>query len=240
MRQEQQIRDIQNENQALKAIIRRQEREIRELRLENKVLRNDVDDLQTSLFVTTNLDEPIGAFKDKNVSKEKEENIPSSEPGQIEMIESSGKSSSMSKGKRQIGSGTPIAFYAYMSKSEHNPSNHHMLIFDTIKTNLGGGYNRHSGMFSAPVAGLYVFTWTIYTGEHGKTAFAIYVNDDIVSSCFGETDGNSRDYDSETGTIVVPLNQHDDVYIRSVMACTTYIPSIDWHARTTFAGWKLD
>ncbi|XP_062617216.1 complement C1q-like protein 2 [Saccostrea cucullata] len=228
MRQEQEIHDIQIDNQALRTIIVRQERAIRELRVENQALRNKVDDLQTSPSTTA-----------KNKSEEKEEKIPSSGSGQIEMSESPGKIS-LSKGKRAIGTGTPIAFYAYMSKSEHNPSNHHMLIFDTITTNLGGGYNRHSGMFSAPATGLYVFTWTIYTGEHGKTAFAIYVNDDIVSSCFGETDGNSRDYDSETGTIVVSLNQHDDVYIRSIMACTTYVPSIDWHARTTFAGWKLD
>jgi hypothetical protein len=116
-----------------------------------------------------------------------------------------------------------------------------MLVFDTIKTNLGGGYNRHSGMFSAPSAGVYVFTWTIYTGDHGRTAFALYVNDAIVSTTYGETDDILRDYDSDSGTVVVSLSQTDDVYMRSIMDCSTFIPSDDyWHPRTTFAGWKLN
>ncbi|XP_062603240.1 complement C1q-like protein 4 [Saccostrea cucullata] len=152
--------------------------------------------------------------------------------------------SSISNGKRLVNVGTtgnnPVAFYAYMSKSEQNPSNHHMIIFDVIKSNFGGGYNGHSGTFTAPVAGIYVFTWTIYTGDHGRCEYGIYVNDDILSSTFGETDDVGADYDSDSGTIVVALNAHDDVYIRSLMACTTFIESIRWYTRTSFAGWKLD
>jgi hypothetical protein len=115
-----------------------------------------------------------------------------------------------------------------------------MLVFDVIKTNLGGGYNRHSGMFSAPSAGVYVFTWTMYTGKHGNTAFALYVNDDIVGSTFGETDDVQDDYDSDSGTVVVSLNENDDVYVRSVMPCSTSVVSGAWHTRTIFAGWKLN
>jgi hypothetical protein len=115
-----------------------------------------------------------------------------------------------------------------------------MLVFDTIKTNLGGGYNRNSRAFSTPSAGVYVFTWTIYTGDDGKTAFALYVNDAIVGSTFGETDDDHGDYDSDSGTVVVSLSQNDDVYMRSIRDCSTYIPSNSvWRARTTFAGWKL-
>lgn len=135
---------------------------------------------------------------------------------------------------------TPVAFYAYMSASQNPPSIHHTLIFDVIKTNIGGGYKKHSGMFSAPVAGVYVLTWTIYSGDHGKTAFGIYVNDDMVCSTFGETDDDNGDYDSDTGVIVVSLNQYDDVFIRSIITCSTTIASFTWNTRTTFAGWKLD
>lgn len=145
----------------------------------------------------------------------------------------------ISNGKR-LTTSTPVAFYAYMSTSENAPSNHHTLIFDVIKTNIGGGYNKHSGMFSAPVAGVYVLTWTIYSGDNGKTAFGIFVNDDMVCSTFGETNDVDYDYDSDTGVIVVSLNQYDDVFIRSIMTCSTDIVSFAWNTRTTFAGWKLD
>lgn len=54
-------------------------------------------------------------------------------------------------------------------------------------------------MFSAPCTGVYVFTWTIYTGDHGQTGFHIYVNYDLVGAVFGETDNNQNDFDSDTG-----------------------------------------
>lgn len=132
-----------------------------------------------------------------------------------------------------------VAFYAYMSASEPNPSLHHALIFNEVKTNVGGGYNQFSGMFSAPSSGLYVFTWTIYTGNHGQTGFSIYVNHDVVGATFGETDNNQNDFDSDSGSMVVSLNAHDNVYIRSSMACSTNVIS-DVSRRTTFVGWKLN
>lgn len=146
--------------------------------------------------------------------------------------------SSFSNGKRLLS--TPVAFYAYMSATESLPSIHHILVFNAIKTNIGEGYNKHSGMFTAPAAGVYVLTCTIYSGDHGATAFGIFVNDGMVGSTFGETDDVGGDYDSETAIVVVSLNQNDDVYIRSTIRCTTNIESIAHDTRTSFAGWKLD
>ncbi|XP_062616266.1 uncharacterized protein LOC134277974 [Saccostrea cucullata] len=204
-------------------------KEIRELRMENQALgiivkrqENEIRELHVRIEnqdPRNDLDKTKGSPSDPNEM---------SEP------------SSISNRKRLVGTNSPIAFYAYMSKPEQNPSNHHMVIFDVIKTNVGGGYNGHSGMFTAPVAGIYVFTWTIYTGNHGRCGFGIYVNDNIMGSTFGETDDVAGDYDSDSGTIAVALNAHDDVYIRTLEACTTFIESIRVNTRTTFAGWKLN
>ena len=38
-----------------------------------------------------------------------------------------------------------IAFYAYMESNEHNPSKHHGIIFNHVKTNEGHGYSELSG-----------------------------------------------------------------------------------------------
>lgn len=126
-----------------------------------------------------------------------------------------------------------------MSSAEPNPSIHLTLISDEVKTNVGGGYNEFSGTFTAPSSGLYVFTWTIYTGSHGITGFHIYVNHDVFGATFGETDNNQDDFDSDSGSIVVSLNANDNVYIRSARDCSTYVIS-DKGARTTFAGWRLN
>lgn len=51
-----------------------------------------------------------------------------------------------------------IGFYAIMSKQTDNPGDVHTLIFDTVLTDVGNGYNRPTGVFTAPVCGLYAFT----------------------------------------------------------------------------------
>jgi hypothetical protein len=125
-----------------------------------------------------------------------------------------------------------------MSHDEPKPSLHHSLIFDVVKTNLGGGYDEYSGTFTTPSSGVYVFTWTIYTGFQGETSFQIYVNHDVVGGTFGDTDA-IHDLDSDSGTVVVSLNARDHVYIRSAMTCITDVLSSE-RLRTSFAGWKLN
>ena len=131
----------------------------------------------------------------------------------------------------------PVAFYAYMSKPEPNPSNHFTLIFDVVRTNLGNGYNKHSGTFVAPSAGAYVITWTINTSPHGAHHINLMVNSAIAGGTLTDTE-ETGDYDSDSNTAVLVLNQGDSVNLR-----ITY-PSVgilyaDSRAFTSFSGWKL-
>lgn len=57
-----------------------------------------------------------------------------------------------------------VAFFGYMSNGE--PGKHQILVFDVVKTNVGLGLNQHSGMFTAQINGVYVFTWTVVSGKH--------------------------------------------------------------------------
>nr|XP_022317093.1 uncharacterized protein LOC111120578 isoform X2 [Crassostrea virginica] len=130
-----------------------------------------------------------------------------------------------------------VAFYAYMSKPEPNPSNHFTLIFDVVRTNLGNGYNKHSGTFVAPSAGAYVITWTINTSPHGAHHINLMVNSAIAGGTLTDTE-ETGDYDSDSNTAVLVLNQGDSVNLR-----ITY-PSVgilyaDSRAFTSFSGWKL-
>ena len=63
----------------------------------------------------------------------------------------------------------PVAFYAYMSKTEASPSLHHTLLFDMVKTNVGGAYNPFTGVFTVPYDGIYAFSYTIHVPViHGR------------------------------------------------------------------------
>lgn len=208
--------DVENELLEIRTILTRQEKEIKALRNENRVLRADVKKMAVEIDNLKNADRISRAQVALKAEIERHRNT------RLSPVQASA-----------------VAFYAYMSANEPNPSLHHALIFDAVKTNVGDGYNQFSGMFTVPSTGLYVFTWTIYTGNHGQTGFYIYVNHDIVGATFGETDNNQNDFDSDSGSMVVSLNAHDNVYIRSSMTCSTYVIS-EANRRTTFAGWRLN
>ena len=54
-----------------------------------------------------------------------------------------------------------VAFNAYINKHltlhRNTPVN---VVYDAVYYNYGNAYNTHSGFFTAPSGGLYVFTWT--------------------------------------------------------------------------------
>ncbi|XP_061185761.1 uncharacterized protein LOC133193855 [Saccostrea echinata] len=231
--------DIEKEFLEIRKNLKRQEMEIKELRRENRKLRADVNKLTAEMDNLKNVDDFISArddlIKDKNISR----TIEKTQTTKKSALDDPKSNMDLTRNTR-IGT-EPVAFYAYMSAPEPNPSIDHTLVFDVAKTNLGGGYNEYSGMFSAPSSGVYVFSWTIHTGSHGQNRFIIYVNHDEVDYTFGETDNNEHDYDSDSGTMVVSLNTHDNVYIRSAAASSTYVVSYaSNNLKTTFSGWKIN
>ncbi|XP_076115771.1 uncharacterized protein LOC143083404 [Mytilus galloprovincialis] len=254
--QESQIISLRDENQAIRKDVSRLDMEKQSLKMEVRSLRKHVDRLDLEnlelqkeidylgLIVSIKRDDEtkitddkmeqtnevsrVGVIKDKKGIRNRN---PKTRREQL-------------KAKRLIGTGqvntqTITAFYAYLSKNEPHPSNHHQLIFDEVKTNLGNGYSKFTGTFTVPTAGVYVFTYKLYTGNHGAIHFDLLVNDAIYDSTYGETDDVSGDYDSDSGTIVVAVNQGDNVYLRSYEDCTGTVLGYR-SAKSTFAGWKLN
>lgn len=133
-----------------------------------------------------------------------------------------------------------VAFCAYMSTTEVNPSRHHILVFDDVKTNIGSAFNRISGMFTAPIDGAFVFTWTIFSDRHSYINSQIVVNTEAFTSMITDSDEVS-DLHSSTGVIVVNLNRGDSVYIRTHPTEQSHgnIFSGSIRGRPSFNGWKL-
>jgi hypothetical protein len=128
-----------------------------------------------------------------------------------------------------------------MSKTEHHPSGHHTLIYDVAYTNVGGYYSPHTGAFTVPTYGVYVFTWNIYIGDRsGNFAYTeIVVNSNAVCGSMTAAHSNNNAVTSPS-TVVLELNQGDEVHIRTAAgnAVNGDIYSISGF-RSTFSGWQL-
>jgi len=104
-----------------------------------------------------------------------------------------------------------VAFYAYMSKHEINIGPHHTLIFDHIETNIGNGYNGHTGAFIAPLNGVYMFFYTVFGDHPSYMSIEITVNSVARGVIFVDNQASPSVYTGSTGVAVFVLNQGDDL-----------------------------
>ncbi|XP_071168575.1 heavy metal-binding protein HIP-like [Mytilus edulis] len=130
-----------------------------------------------------------------------------------------------------------VAFYVYLSHSETKIGPHHTLLFDYIETNVGNSYNKHTGAFIAPMRGVYLFSYTVFSERQGYGSFEIVVNSASRGSIFVENGGAQSVYTGSTGVAVLLLNQGDACTIRthSTYASTGTIRSGKL-MRTSFSG----
>ncbi|XP_052249688.1 uncharacterized protein LOC127857322 [Dreissena polymorpha] len=70
---------------------------------------------------------------------------------------------------------TDAAFHAYQSRVTCAGDNQ-VIVYDTATINQGGGYNAADGIFDAPSAGLYLFSWTTASQDDDWIVTELIVN----------------------------------------------------------------
>jgi len=103
------------------------------------------------------------------------------------------------------------AFAAHGGSGITTTSSTQTCIFNTTTTNVGSHYNTSNGKFTAPVAGLYHFTWFISqnAGATGPVAY-ILVNG---SGVFAGAISYGTSYNNACASVVVSLNANDFVSV---------------------------
>ncbi|XP_062602430.1 complement C1q tumor necrosis factor-related protein 3-like [Saccostrea cucullata] len=134
-----------------------------------------------------------------------------------------------------------VAFYAYLSLNLGNPGYLRVLVFDRPETNEGNGYSFHSGIFTAPRTGLYVFTWTIRScNGNGYFQTDLLVNGLVSGKLFTNGYNYSQQYGSSTGMVVIHVGQGNQVYIRTGPSIISGTICSDTNGYSSFAGWSID
>ena len=106
-----------------------------------------------------------------------------------------------------------VAFYAYLSHSQSHLGSHHILTFDTVPTNIGGGYEPNTGTFSAPEPGTYVFSWSGIISYTGHIGLDLIINGKVFGNSYPSS--NDAHWGSATGLAVAELQAGDLVQIRT-------------------------
>ena len=123
--------------------------------------------------------------------------------------------------------------YAYLSTDIlANLPQHHTLIFDTVKTNIGLGYHKGDGIFIVPTAGLYIFSWTVTVVGNGWASVEIVVNTEVLGTFFTN---EFNCWDSGTWIAVALVNVDDHVFLRMHENGRSVIQSGP-RGRTSFSG----
>lgn len=133
------------------------------------------------------------------------------------------------------------AFYAYMNGTEKNPTKSHTLVFNDVRVNINNAYSGNSGTFRAPVAGTYVFTFSLRVYGGGVGSYEIIKNGNPEGAAIAIIPaGSSDDQEQVTATIVIVANQGDEIYVRthSSLAHAGDLLS-NHHGRSMFAGWMI-
>ncbi|XP_061195733.1 uncharacterized protein LOC133203955 [Saccostrea echinata] len=145
---------------------------------------------------------------------------------------------------------THIAFYAYYSNNFKAPTTiGATLIFDSVVTNLGNGYNKRTGIFTTPLSGVYAFTWTLHAAgsnvarssgnQYGEMNASIKQNGVTRGAIHVDTERKNDDAVA-TGFVLLSLKAGDEIQIVSdIFNGQGSMYSNDEHGRTSFSGFQI-
>ena len=142
-----------------------------------------------------------------------------------------------------------MAFYAYYSNHFTSLSKGSAFVYDTVETNLGNGYNKTSGIFTAPTSGLYAFTWTLHVAgedviksnspsQYGEMIAVLKQNEAKKGAIVADTEVK-YDTGSATGFVLLETNSGDQFQITSEWDGQGDVYSDDTFGRTTFSGFRV-
>ncbi|XP_041649909.1 caprin-2-like [Cheilinus undulatus] len=131
---------------------------------------------------------------------------------------------------------TRVAFSAALGGTgDFGPFHTHTtLIYRTVTTNIGNAYNSATGIFTAPVAGVYYFTFFYHANGSHIAVLVLYKNSERIIGAFEQRSDTDKD-DNGGNAVFLQLQQGDQVYV--LLAKDTHVYGNDFY--TTFSGFLV-
>ncbi|XP_077443209.1 complement C1q tumor necrosis factor-related protein 3-like [Stigmatopora argus] len=138
---------------------------------------------------------------------------------------------------QQVASDQQVAFSVALKADDDHQENYGpynsptTLLFKRVVTNVGGGYDIDTGIFTAPVKGLYFVTFTGASPESGRMNAAVMKNGVNMFAIFD----NKNKASSATNGMALELNAGDKVSVTLWANMVVY----DQSRLTTFSGFLI-
>ncbi|XP_061171877.1 heavy metal-binding protein HIP-like [Saccostrea echinata] len=195
--------------------------------------------LQTACFVSANDNYQEVLQRLSNLEKEVSflrEKLKSCQGGsQIsDVIDQSRKKRIVPQGQQ-----SQVAFHAHLSQNQINLGVHQAIHFDKVLLNEGNGYSVHAGEFVAPISGLYVFAWSIASGDRSCMKYEFVHNSAVLTYSISDAHDHD-DWAVSSGTAVTRMNSGDRVWIRvsDMLPCSHTIFGVGL-GTSSFSGFLL-
>lgn len=114
--------------------------------------------------------------------------------------------------RRQIENEDIVAFYGKLNELVSDIGQDEIVKFNNIITDVGHAYDSSTGLFTAPVPGLYVFSTTVMVQLYLDTHLGIYVNNQMKTNI--KLHGTEHEYDTMSQTVIYYLKKSDTVSVR--------------------------
>ncbi|XP_063042907.1 complement C1q-like protein 4 [Engraulis encrasicolus] len=123
------------------------------------------------------------------------------------------------------------------SSLHHGPFNVETnLIFPTVITNLGSAYNADTGIFTAPVKGLYYFRYSGRAFSSENMGLSIFKGSTHIVASYNYKSSGDGD-DTVSNGVVLELEVGDPVFMR--LWINSWISTDDRYKYCTFSGFLL-
>ncbi|KAG9282180.1 collagen alpha-2(VIII) chain-like [Astyanax mexicanus] len=95
--------------------------------------------------------------------------------------------------KKEVIEHPKVAFSAALKSTMGSLSSNANIVYPVVITNIGGGYNPNTGIFTAPSRGVYYFRFTVMGLTNGyNTGVYMYKNQELLAYLFAYTYGYGK------------------------------------------------
>ena len=113
-----------------------------------------------------------------------------------------------------------------------------VFIFETVTENIGASYDSHTGIFRAPVPGLYFISVTVASEKKGKNVHPVLIKNGVeIGRTFAGTHASEWPASGSVSKLTY-LETNDQVYVKEI-GLSGYVANVYGNSFTSFSGGLL-